>query len=739
MASLKLIIRFLLISAILGGAAAASANTINLLTDIRVAVFYERTDEIDWPLVYYFTQENGCRVDLVTVNFGPMFKHLLRPSDPDNLTSSRFIVDDTTASKFDSVVSMAFGVEYPDIVVFSGKSEDPTMAAFERYLMSLDADSAGVFYVRKYYRRLGGSDSGDVYLKSKRYWESRYDAIARMAEAVALGTPLRNAGDIYSIYKLVKDNTTAYREKHSFLSGIDRFKFDLIISRNIASSVQRSALGINRKNYVTYLNDALKNQGRERIELLLQAMQEARKIRQTYYYQMGRVDTTQTVAKYIEKTLVSITEAIFYEARVDYKGHIRIIETPEGKKLKFRAEVNNNGYVSVKAGCLDFRPVWQSATVTIDSGWADILPNNSLIREYTVDIPAKELADISEQSLQFIGHVLYAGKDIEFKYSSQAVVQTGFSVELVPDFLIIQPFPELQLDKLVEPAYLKAVLSKPVDYSGEVNIEVIAPEGVHVGAYSKKIPLHGGETAVEIKIPLAVTQSLGDRRQRVIINVGGKSGQLATNMAYVGQCPYEIPGDLNIAVLADHGGVLEDILMQSDAAYRILSDRYITAGEFDYYDIILIGAGTIDDLRAKNILKDKLKKYVEYGGTVLIFGRTGQMGGNLLPISVVQGEETVSAGDLRAKTGSHPMFVKKYKINIPDLLKRATENYKPRPAIVFPGERVIEAGDGTTVLSETKLGEGTVIYCGLPLPEMIRNLDTEAIRLFTNLIIYSGN
>ena len=67
----KILILLLILSASI-----AQAETVTLLTDIRVAYYYEDPESIDWPLVYYLTQENGCQVDLVidpvAMRAGPM-------------------------------------------------------------------------------------------------------------------------------------------------------------------------------------------------------------------------------------------------------------------------------------------------------------------------------------------------------------------------------------------------------------------------------------------------------------------------------------------------------------------------------------------------------------------------------------------------------------------------------------------------------------------------------------------
>ncbi|MEW5924825.1 MAG: hypothetical protein AB1746_12650 [Candidatus Zixiibacteriota bacterium] len=736
MTSLKYFLIICLILGVAAGGDNVSANTINLLTDIKVAYLYESAARIDWPLIYYFAAENGCHVDLVTAEAGPVFKQLYQHSDRFNLNSTRFLVNDTSTVLLDSMVSMAFGGELPDIVIFAGEFNGRTMQMFEKYLLDMSTDTSQVFYISKYYRRLNEADSRGVFLKSRQYWDSKYEEITQMAEAVGLGLPVRDREEVYSVYDLVLDRTPVIGQKPAFLSGIDRFKFDRIISKNIESLVQRSALGMNRKNYVTFINNALEAQGDERIGLLMKALLEAKKIRQVYYYQAGQIDTSAAVAKYIENTIASIVDAVFYEARVEYRGNISMVETAEGKKIKFRAEIDNNGFSTVKAGRLEFRPAWSKEPTLIDSGWADLLPNNTLIREYSIDLPPVQ-EDLNDHSMQFVGHVLYAGNDIEFKYRAGAFERTGFSVEFVPDFLIIQPFPELNLDKLVEPAYLKAIITKPADFAGTVDIDINAPTGVHVGAYDKKLELRTGQAAVEVRIPLAITQSLGIQRQEVIINVSDRGGLLTSDIAFVRQVEFDLPGSLIVAVLADNSGLLEDILMQSDAAYKSLTDRYVKTRELDYYDVVIIGSGTIDDPQVQPLLKDKLKSYLETGGTAVVFSRSGQWGENMLPVSIVAGGTGTTGRGLQTKTANHPFFKGKYTINVPDLLKRAAENYESHPAVVFPCERIIDAAEGSTVLSETKIGRGTLIYCGLPLLEMIRNLDPDAIKLFANLLLYS--
>jgi hypothetical protein len=58
------------------------------------------------------------------------------------------------------------------------------------------------------------------------------------------------------------------------------------------------------------------------------------------------------------------------------------------------------------------------------------------------------------------------------------------------------------------------------------------------------------------------------------------------------------------------------------------------------------------------------------------------------------------------------------------------------PAVVAPSERVFVTPSGAALLSVSRFGDGQVIFCGLPLLEMVADLNLEAIHLFANILNY---
>ncbi len=712
----------------------AIPGTVNFLTDIKVVYIYDLPENIDWALVYHLSLENGCDVDLATVKKGPVYRRLFNEIPEYNVTVSRFFIPDTSQFYMDTVTDKLFGEYPPDIIIFNDSFEKTELKIYGNFLLNYEIDSVGVSTIRKFYRRSEKGTVHSVHLKAKQYYDNYYTEISKMVTAVTSQPLLTGPREIYTNYDLIKSSIAGGEEIRPFLSGLERFKFDRLVESEIGSTVKQDALKMNRKKYVEYLENAIKQIGADRIESLIAAREELKKIRETYYYQLGEVDKTTPVAKYIDETLEGFSRAIFFETGIDYNGTIIIRETAEGKKLKFISEISNNGYLDIKAGWLALRPFRDDKELIIDSGWTVVLPNNSLIREYTVDIDPVKLESATEESFRFIGRVNFAGSDIDFVYRSGGLQPTGFRVEFVPDFLMIKPFEELQVDRLVEPAAIKAVISKPTDYSGTVDVDISAPLNILAGAYRDKLTLHSGEHAAEIKIPLVATKSMGPRRHEMTITISADGKQLASDVAFVRQAEFKIPPQMHIAVLPDNSGVLEDILITAGANYKIVSERYLKSGDFNLYDVVLFGTGCFQDYKSLELFYDKTKKYMENGGKVIVFGQPDEWRDDLLPVSLITAERSITGEEITVKKPKHGLFTKEDNIDISALSRSMSGNYISYPAVVFPGEIIMEAGGKTALLSISGFGKGKLIYCGMPLAEMIADLDLEAIGFFSNLI-----
>jgi hypothetical protein len=92
---------------------------------------------------------------------------------------------------------------------------------------------------------------------------------------------------------------------------------------------------------------------------------------------------------------------------------------------------------------------------------------------------------------------------------------------------------------------------------------------------------------------------------------------------------------------------------------------------------------------------------------------------------------------VRAIKTDHSLFDRPLKVSAGNLIKSLSGLYRSYPAVVFPGDNLIAAEGPMTLLSVSSVGRGRLIYCGLPLAAMFRDLHPETVDFFINLIEYS--
>lgn len=612
------------------------------------------------------------------------------------------------------------------------------MTGFENFIMNFRSENNPADFVKKYYCRLTQGNKNSIYIKSRQFMDNYGDVIAAMSEELFSRAPMPDQAVVYNAYELIKSNIVLKGNVNTFLSGIPRFKFDQIVAAQIHSPVYQTALRLNREKYIEQLENAITLSGRQRLESLIEARKELNKIRETFYYQTGKIDTASSVGKYINKNLDALSAAILHEAGIRHLARATIYDTPEGKRLKFRGEIHNDGFMELKGGFLEFMPYWTDSQVTLDSHWVQINPNNSLIREYTINIDPARLESATGTAFRFIGKIQFAEEIIDFAFRAAAYEKGNLAIEFMPDFLIIEPFEKLRVDRLVEQTSLRAILSKPPEYSGTVKIAVTASQNILPGAYPETLELRAGERAIDLKIPLVITKSIGDQKQEVTISVAAGNISLASDMAAIRQAELKIPADRYMALMPDKSGLIEDILVMAGANYKVISDRFLKSGDFGVYDMIILGSGCFEIYESLDLIRDKFKKYLERGGRIIVFGQPEEWRDDLLPVSLISTAQAVSVSDIDVNDTNHPLFLSNYPINIPRLLESLSGNYTVYPAIIFPGERIISTEGNTAILTVTTIGKGQLLYCGLPLAEMIRELDLDAIEFFSNIIKFAS-
>jgi hypothetical protein len=305
----------------------------------------------------------------------------------------------------------------------------------------------------------------------------------------------------------------------------------------------------------------------------------------------------------------------------------------------------------------------------------------------------------------------------------------------MPDFMIVRPFPELQIDRLVEPVRLKAEVRKPAYQDIKADVKVEVSSGMKVGAYKMNVDIPQGSRSDEFSIPLVATRSMKDNlKESVIINIIRDKNIIASDTAFIALANITISKKISIALLAGREGLLEDILIMTGANYKTISNRFLETANLDVYDILLLETGCLENYPSLKNSTDRLRDYMQYGGTVLIMGQPEDWPDDILPVSIITMAKRLDLSAVAVVEAEHGLFES---IDMTEVLKSADGRLISYPALVEPADVLIEYGGKSAVMTETVIGQGRLIYCGLPLPEMFRALNNESMKFFARLIKYS--
>jgi hypothetical protein len=712
------------------------SQPINTLTnDIEIAYLYQNETDIDWPLIYYLGAENGCRIEMIGMLSGAKLD-MQRRSDYDYpIERVNLFIPDTNRATFDSIMIRLFPAGPPDIIIAAPNIDFPGMIGWQNYLSKFPYDSSAVYNIAKYYQATSDSTGNPVYFNRIQYFNRRYPDLYRLAFSLFDNPYVPRQGEAYSRYRLTQCNLASLTASSQFLEGIEKLKLGRLIEKNVPNLYDRSAMAQNARNYMTYLQKAVSESGADRMESLLAALGIIKKIRNIY--STANYPAQSPLAVYLSQALNQVTAVIFAEADISHNGKAYFLETSEGRKLKFIPRVDNGGPYPVRSGRIVFRPSGWDTTIVVDTLEGEINPHNSLVREYAVDLNDIPI-NVPAESLVFIGQLFFRENPIEFAYHPDIPDESSLKVEFAPNFLVIRPFPTLQIDRLVDMGNLNLLIRKPVNYAGKVKAELLPPSGVKIGAINEEINLETGNRGVIFNLPMAVNSRVGTEKQKLIVNLKSGDKKLAADTAYIRLADFKIDENVKIALLPDSAGLLEDIFMMTGAYYRTISPHFLVTGDVDFYDIIIFGSGCPLPKESVGMASSKLKKFMEYGGTIIVFGQSDGRQYSLLPIALVPALRPVSETGYKVVEPDHPLFGQTFKINAHDFLAHIINRRPLQPVAISSGDKIIAADGDLSLVNVTKSGRGRFIYCGFPLPEMFGQLDDIAIKIFSNLINYAG-
>jgi len=711
------------------------------LCDVRVMYVFDEPENIDWSILYYLNDEFGVRLDLVTFGEGTAYRKTAReiPDREIYLHTCFFEANDSTA--VGSALSDLFSVRRPDIVVFGDISGNAQLERLQQKLLDLAPDEQSLFNVVKIYRLAGATSENSTPVASVTL--NRRELLQRYRQRMELEVPRlfpwfrpsETGGERLAHYDLIKRELPASRQDPDFLSGLKTIRLASLIDSVLSPGAVRMAFKRRAGSFLSFFGVSLTTDRQTRVRHIMSGLKEL-----VILDHQAQSETELTgiseFPPYLQRLVARAQRAVLQEIGLDWEGSIILRDSPHGQRLKFRASLSVNGPQEIELSFVKFQPYWDSTVVVLDSISRKIPPHQSFVQEYLVDIDRSLLEARMPESLVFISEIVYGNFPLAVSSTLPIWESPDLGVRFQPGFSFIQPFARLDVDKVVTTTNWKVVITKPKRYYGTVKLDLDVPRGIFAGAYRQEVTLEKGRTREMVRIPFSVSNlfELGIQQQTLNLSVDGRPVVTDTGIIRIASC--HIDDTVKVGFLPDTTGLLEDILRMTDADFRPLTDRSLLTGDLEAYNVIIVGSGALREYPSFHQIKGKLEQYLRYGGSLVILGQPADWPQGVIPVSLIPAQEAVMQTELQNNINDARILRRPHKINEDDLLAWFLKRRQVSAAVVSPAERVYITPAGATLLSVSRLGDGQIIYCGLPIIEMISELNLEAIHLFSNILNY---
>ncbi|UCE23742.1 MAG: hypothetical protein JSU74_10635 [Candidatus Zixiibacteriota bacterium] len=708
------------------------------LCDVRAVYVFDDPRSIDWPAVYYLNDMFGCRVDLITTRERSRTETITRSLEDKELYLNTLHMSEADTAGAAELVAKLFSDRLPDLVIFADNGHDPRLESVKSAILDLSDPAARIFNILKIYRKFNaGQDvagrQGSIVLNGRELLNRYRD---RMALEIPSLLPWFNLKEYRTDrvirYQPVKTNLPITAGENNLMAGISPFRLTEIIDSLFADGPMKQTFQKQAKKFITYFNASQISVGQRQVAFIIDGYRELMQLTR----HKRSVEDIPEYQAYLHRLLHRAERAALGAVGINWDGKIILRDSPHGPRLKFLASVSADGPREVDINSFKFHPYWDTTVVELDSSSVTIAPHQSFTKEFFVEIDRAHLNGKTPDSLEFTVEVAYGQIPLVFTSKLPIWQAPDLNITFVPDFHFVKPFPDLEVDRVVSNLNLKAVIEKPYNYSGVVRLNLQTPRGLFAGAYRKDLQLEKGMLSETVRIPFTISNlfELGIQIQTVELLVDNKLVAADTSRIRIASC--SVPDTVKVGFLPDSLGLLEDILRMTGATYRPLTDRSLVTADLDAYNVILIGSASYRNYPSLTLMKGRFEDYLRQGGSLVIFGQPEDWPGDVLPVSFVPTVEVVDQSEITNLISEARVLSRPYAISEKNLLSNFFKKQEVSPAVISPAEKVLITPQQASLLSVSRLGDGQIIFCGLPLLELITRLDIDAIHLFANILNY---
>lgn len=711
------------------------------LCDVRVLYVFDDAETIDWPTLYYLNDNFGCRIDLLSVKPRAVFGRSAREVEGKEIFLHESYLPENDPAWIDSLITDLFQERRPDIVLLDGSRQNMLFSAVREYIINLGPASSRLFNILKIYERASAPEDAtggvsQVVLNSNelltRYRERMGNEIPTLLPGYG---PQSLKAERLVRYRLLKNSIEQQTTHADFLSGISPIRLADFFAKLLEESPKRQTLLRQAKEYISNLRASQQAIGKTKVDFVVDGYRELLYL--TEHTSFGSaLDSFEDFRSYVNNLLTRAEKAALKAVGLTWEGKIILRDSPHGPKLKFLASLFADGPKEMELSAVRFHPYWDTSAIVLDSVPKRVMPHQAYLREFLIDVDRSYLEAERPESLLFTAEIVYGKVPLVVSRSLPIWEAPDLQVKFAPDYYFVQPFAQLEVDRVVSSMNLRVIITKPRYYSGTVRLNLETPRGLFAGAYRQEIQLDKGSTHETVRIPFSISNlfELGIQRLTAALSVNEKAVAADTGRVRIASC--HIADTIKVGFMPDSSGMLEDVLRMTDASFRPLTDRTLMTADLDAYNVIIVGSGSFRHRPSLRKVKDRLQDYLRYGGSIVVMGQPDDWPEGVLPVSLVPMVELVDRTEIATSIPEARILSKPYDISENNLLASFHKKRKVTSAVVLPAEKVYICPSGSALLSISRLGEGQIIYCGFPLLEMISRLEIDAIHLFANILNY---
>ncbi|NOY88400.1 MAG: hypothetical protein GXO93_03280, partial [FCB group bacterium] len=377
----------------------------NVLCDVRVLYLFDNPSKIDWPTLYYLNDRYGCRLDLVTLKERSQFKSFTKQIEDEKIYLHTYYLPLNDTSALKSMMKDLFKERRADIVLLDIGKPQKLYQTVSNLLLNLKPDSS-IFNIQKIYRKqlnVKGNDNF-VVLNPQELFKKYYDRIKlEVPTLFPQYTVKKNFKERLTYYRLLKNNLSEKVVENNFLSGIKNFRLVDIVDSLFTSGPIKSTILLQARKFISYFNAAQISQGKNQVDLIVKG----------YNQLMELNEHKRVTAKFPEfqtylRDLLELGKGLTLDAvGIKWEGKIMIHDSPHGLKLKFLASLSNNGPEEVEINGFSFYPYWDTTVISLSAEPIKIIPHQSYVREFLVNIDPSHLEGEIPDSLTFTTDVAY--------------------------------------------------------------------------------------------------------------------------------------------------------------------------------------------------------------------------------------------------------------------------------------------------------------------------------------------